>query len=326
MNVLYILGNGFDLAMGLKTSYPDFYKYLEKLTGSELLEKMKDEIKADKKNWSDMEEAFGKYTLNLKSQNELGDLYKDLTLCLQDYLMLEQKQFNPTYEQKKSFSNEFSSPVDSFIKGTDIQKFNSMILKNSDYHFNVVSFNYTDTLEKLLDYDENKEWKATLRSGTMGRIVHVHGVLGDSIIFGVDNTRQIANISFKRKRDATDLLIKKNSIEVLKSQDYEIFEKLITEANLIILYGVSLGLTDKSWWRKIKDELSNREDLRLVVHVFSPNSDHRTKQFAGHDERNFERLFVERSGLQFKKLPEELKDKVIFTVNSKAFKLRPQKS
>lgn len=326
MNVLYILGNGFDLAMGLKTSYPDFYKYLEKLTGSELLEKMKDEIKADKKNWSDMEEAFGKYTLNLNSQNELGDLYKDLTLCLQDYLMLEQKQFNPTYEQQKSFIIEFSSPVDSFIKGTDIQKFNSMILKNSDYHFNVVSFNYTDTLEKLLDYDENKEWKATLRSGTMGRIVHVHGVLGDSIIFGVDNTRQIANISFKRKRDATDLLIKKNSIEVLKSQDYEIFEKLITEANLIILYGVSLGLTDKSWWRKIKDELSNREDLRLVVHVFSPNSDHRTKQFAGHDERIFERLFVERSGLQFKKLPEELKDKVIFTVNSKAFKLRPQKS
>ena len=139
MNVLYILGNGFDLAMGLKTSYPDFYKYLEKLTGSELLEKMKDEIKADKKNWSDMEEAFGKYTLNLNSQNELGDLYKDLTLCLQDYLMLEQKQFNPTYEQQKSFIIEFSSPVDSFIKGTDIQKFNSMILKNSDYHFNVVS-------------------------------------------------------------------------------------------------------------------------------------------------------------------------------------------
>lgn len=325
MNVLYILGNGFDLAMGLKTSYPDFYKYLETFTGSELLERMKDEIKADKKNWSDMEEAFGKYTLNLKSQNELGGLYKDLNLCLQDYLMLEQKQFNPTYEQKKSFNNEFSSPVDSFIEGTDIQKFNSMFLKNWDRHFNVVSFNYTDTLEKLLDYDENKEWKAMLKSGTMGSIVHVHGVLGDSIIFGVDNTRQIANKSFKRKRDVTDLLIKKNSIEVLKSQDYENFEKLITEANLIILYGVSLGLTDKSWWEKIKDELSNREDLRLVVHIFSPNTDHRTKQFAGHEERDFERLFVERSGLQLKKLPEDLKSKVIFTVNSKAFKLRPQK-
>jgi hypothetical protein len=28
MNVLYILGNGFDKAMGMKTSYPEFYQYL----------------------------------------------------------------------------------------------------------------------------------------------------------------------------------------------------------------------------------------------------------------------------------------------------------
>ena len=28
MNVLYILGNGFDKAQGMKTSYPEFYQYL----------------------------------------------------------------------------------------------------------------------------------------------------------------------------------------------------------------------------------------------------------------------------------------------------------
>lgn len=30
MNILYILGNGFDKAQGMATSYPEFYKYLEK--------------------------------------------------------------------------------------------------------------------------------------------------------------------------------------------------------------------------------------------------------------------------------------------------------
>ncbi|QZT37063.1 bacteriophage abortive infection AbiH family protein [Halosquirtibacter xylanolyticus] len=31
MNILYILGNGFDLQLGLKTSYNDFYNYYTKL-------------------------------------------------------------------------------------------------------------------------------------------------------------------------------------------------------------------------------------------------------------------------------------------------------
>ena len=29
MNILYILGNGFDKAQGLATSYPEFYQYLK---------------------------------------------------------------------------------------------------------------------------------------------------------------------------------------------------------------------------------------------------------------------------------------------------------
>ena len=30
MNILYILGNGFDKAQGMATSYPEFYEYLKK--------------------------------------------------------------------------------------------------------------------------------------------------------------------------------------------------------------------------------------------------------------------------------------------------------
>ena len=46
MNVLYILGNGFDKAQGMKTSYPEFYEYLKTIDPSKessLLKKMKQE-------------------------------------------------------------------------------------------------------------------------------------------------------------------------------------------------------------------------------------------------------------------------------------------
>lgn len=65
MNVLYILGNGFDKAQGMKTSYPEFYEYLKTIdseTENSLLNLMRKEIKADKVLWSDMEEALGKFT------------------------------------------------------------------------------------------------------------------------------------------------------------------------------------------------------------------------------------------------------------------------
>ena len=60
MNVLYILGNGFDKAVGMKTSYPEFYQYLMKDTDkcSDLMQQLKKDIKADKELWSDMEIAF----------------------------------------------------------------------------------------------------------------------------------------------------------------------------------------------------------------------------------------------------------------------------
>lgn len=61
MNVLYILGNGFDKAQGMATSYPEFYKYLTENVkdGSPLLEKMKSAITEDTVLWADMETGLG---------------------------------------------------------------------------------------------------------------------------------------------------------------------------------------------------------------------------------------------------------------------------
>ena len=52
MNILYIIGNGFDKAQGMHTSYPEFYKYLIENTtgGSNLLQRLKLEIEKAKLN------------------------------------------------------------------------------------------------------------------------------------------------------------------------------------------------------------------------------------------------------------------------------------
>ena len=92
MNVLYILGNGFDKAQGMKTSYPEFYQYLMENTdnASPLLQQLKKDINADKLLWSDMEEAFGQFTSKVKTSTDLEDLYFELSDYLQEYLEAEE--------------------------------------------------------------------------------------------------------------------------------------------------------------------------------------------------------------------------------------------
>ena len=42
MKIVYLIGNGFDLNLGLKTSYRDFYKkYIKQKSNSEIVENFK---------------------------------------------------------------------------------------------------------------------------------------------------------------------------------------------------------------------------------------------------------------------------------------------
>lgn len=63
MNVLFILGNGFDKAQGLATSYQEFYNdYLKLTPSSEIEARLKKEIQSDYETWADLEEGLGKYS------------------------------------------------------------------------------------------------------------------------------------------------------------------------------------------------------------------------------------------------------------------------
>jgi len=64
MNIVYLIGNGFDLNLGLQTKYQHFYDYY--LTHSEgndspHIKDLKDHIKNNRENWSDLEFALGDY-------------------------------------------------------------------------------------------------------------------------------------------------------------------------------------------------------------------------------------------------------------------------
>ena len=102
MNILYILGNGFDKAQGMATSYPEFYEYLVNNVkdGSSLLEKMKSAITEDTVLWSDMESGLEEFTSATNNAEEFDDFYFELSEHLQNYLKAENEKFTPNSKLK----------------------------------------------------------------------------------------------------------------------------------------------------------------------------------------------------------------------------------
>lgn len=195
MNVLYILGNGFDIAQGMKTSYPNFYdNWLSDATGSPLLEELKKVINTERENWSDMEEAFGLYTKNLKSEDDFKKLYLELRGHLTSYLKEQDKKYEPSYKHQQSFAEDFFS-FSNFLGVIDKKTYDQSVHSYIDdginpfLKFRVMTYNYTQTLEKLLKQLSSDGTFGFNHRAKLEQIIHVHGTLkdDDAIIFGVDN-------------------------------------------------------------------------------------------------------------------------------------------
>lgn len=322
MNVLYILGNGFDKAQGMKTSYPEFYQYLMENTdsGSSLLQQLKKDINADKLLWSDMEEAFGQFTSKVKTATDLENLYFELSDNLQKYLEAEENAFNPSEKLKDKFVGDFIHPA-RHMGETDKMRYNTFVKKvGSGHDISVMTLNYTDTLEKLLSLGAATDKR--IDNNYFRQVVHVHGRLRDSIIIGVDNEEQIANEQFRNNEDVTDFLIKIKSNVTMKYTRHSLCENLISNAHLIILYGVSLGSTDARWWKLIGEQFKKRNTLCIIQYLYKPNDIFPTrKQLLGRIERMQQHCVKKKFGIKEDEWPEDATDRLFFITNSNAFTL-----
>jgi hypothetical protein len=149
MNTLFFIGNGFDLSLGLKTSYNDFYKYYtNQLSKNDSIKELKKSISSDLKNWSDLELALGKYTERINSLEEFDSVFEDLSNALSTYLSLEYANFNFGKIEAENILDCLYFPENSLPEADKIEliAYKNKWIK-SDWNVDVITFNYTETLE-----------------------------------------------------------------------------------------------------------------------------------------------------------------------------------
>ena len=119
MNLVYILGNGFDKVFNLPTLYSEFYKYyLAQAPENEHVEKMKKHLEKHMYDtWADMEMGLGKYTSEISSYEELEADYHSLTMNIQAYLREVSNDFLPSTETASKFMVQFVRPWGFLLPG-----------------------------------------------------------------------------------------------------------------------------------------------------------------------------------------------------------------
>lgn len=278
MNITYFIGNGFDLQLGLHTSYYDFYNYLkncnseiiytidsyyykknEKIKYNLNLSSVEDKIK--NLLWRDLELTLGKMTTDFNSANQFIDFYKSVVLKLQQFIKEENEYINP------SIPIEFKSGIDSILKRfktLELQRFYNIIdensLKANIYSF--VSFNYSLSVKNFIEQVKKTR-------GNYNLPLYVHGSIAeaDNVIFGVNDNSQIKNQFIAQ--DIKMLLIKSESLMGYESDVISSVNKIISKSQIICLYGVSLGETDKNYWISIIKWLL--QDEKHIVIMFEYN-------------------------------------------------------
>lgn len=155
MNILFLIGNGFDINLGMKTRYQDFYKFYSSIKSSnKLVQSLKDNIANNIENWSDLEIALGKYTEHLKTSDEFIEVYEDLEDKLAEYLKDVKDKFEFNKIEGKKLYNFLVHPENS-LPTADKNLVTAFRQKWSNTQWNIFlfTFNYTRSLEKLLNYN-----------------------------------------------------------------------------------------------------------------------------------------------------------------------------
>lgn len=305
MNKLFIIGNGFDLGHGLKTSYKDFNNYLEKTYSNEresylgnyidkegdinfkklvaflnyLISEAEEELKRKCENnnikeelWKDLEVVMGAFYYDY--------LFNDLEYSFGEDEEIEENKI-ATMRANISLELEYYVPMirtlfSEWIKQIKVEgikskpSFTQLISKND--HF--LSFNYTTTIEDLYGIEN---------------VCHIHGKQNETLLFGHGENKKKSSLDATDedydsyyidimdteigREGIVDLIndLKKDTEDAIdKHQDF--FKNLSDNVDSVYSYGFSYGKVDLIYIKEILKYINN-ESCKWYLHKYN-SKDH----------------------------------------------------
>lgn len=321
MNTVFFIGNGFDINLGMETRYSDFYRYYKDIeSSSDIIKKLKEEIAEGIVNWSDLELAFGKYTIHLKDLEEFDEVYEDIVNNLAEYLVLVEEKTDLKAAKVEDFLKDLILP-ENYLADEDIQELRTYRSNwsTSEWHVNIITLNYTKSIERLMN-GINKS--SPIGTSTYGHnvyyknIEHIHGFTNNRLVLGLNDISQIDNVNFHEKEEIVEGLIKVKCNQVQRHNIDKKCERLIEGADIICIFGSSIGDTDNHWWQLIGSQL--RRHCRIIIFSRGENIKERFAQKAARSKRSIISLFLNKTNLSHDEI-DQFKRNIYVGMNTHIF-------
>lgn len=279
-NITYLIGNGFDINLGLKTKYTDFYdEYIasvQDLDDNDCRKKFALKIDGNYENWADFEMGFAENVTGGKET--VIKILSDFNEKFTSYLMSETNKCNykspGIHKELNKFLCNWIDLLEIIDKRRIYPTFQNLTQKGA--YVNFINFNYTDVLQKLLE-SQRKMGIILAEIHTniylyLDKHIHIHGRMNDNIIIGVNSLEQILDKDTKMDLSLEKYCVKRKINEALGfSVEEESFINATKNSSIIIAYGLSFGKTDLCRWEIVSEWIREDEHHFFVVFKYGTN-------------------------------------------------------
>ena len=264
MSITFIIGNGFDLNLGMKTRYSDVYEgYIKAPHTSNAIDKFKKELEDNYENWSDFEMGMAEYAKTLQTENELIECIRDFKGFLAEHLRKENEKLVErinAIQDERELAREIDRSLVQFYEGlvpNDRAKIEYVIKTNGSI-CNYITFNYTTALETILNIRSRR------KGYSENAPIHIHGKLGEGIVLGVDNLSQLIATKYAVTKRAERAFVKTLFNKQFDMMKVGNAERTIKSSSIICIYGFAMGETDATWVGMIADWLLEDKSNQLI--------------------------------------------------------------
>lgn len=300
-NIMVLVGNGFDINVLSKyrddfidTRYAKFYdfvKYIGYNKNNVLIHKMEEAKEIGKENWSDFEALIPEVIQNEKDCEllnvSLSELQEKFSLFLNEAVT---PQIENSLGIDSTKNNWAKRSISSFVGDLDEKSFKKLkffadLWHHDVFNFLFVNFNYTSLLDDYIYLDKRQfnphQYKTVDTNFSFqanpNRYVNDfkdYGLKGNIVFSGYVHNRVIhphgyQNIPRSLLFGASDDEFE-NDLEMRKFNkdywtQYELnYGSLFNDTKLFIIYGSSVGESDKWWWKNICKTLEKKVETNEV--------------------------------------------------------------
>ena len=257
--VLYVIGNGFDIAHGLHTTYEDFRQWLLKQRNGPFIhsfEKLYPNVKNERGLWCDIERALGQISL------------KDAIYYDQNYQYCPDEVNN---ENSSLVAYRCGYHINNVVKvlpillkewAESIELDGHTPIFNFAHNAYFLTFNYTKTLEDI--YGVKKE-----------NVLHIHEAVNEKkpLVVGCGDN-YFEEDDYNPGDDSVDMNKIKNLLLQFKKPVKTILQEPIThkwfkslkDISNVVVFGHSCSQVDKPYFEELSKNISSDATWTIYVH------------------------------------------------------------